>query len=194
MNKYEVHLTVDPKHTFEELYAKGWGDTDRDDHEKILDIELSHGKHVKQLMVGFNVEAISFSEACRQAMNKRHYLYKDASVIRTKIEAHPANDKDQFNALLMDPKPIYFEAHWKVRIDCPVNGCGLMMSYNRQQPDIKYLTLRQYEPDRDDFETMVASVTKTVRTWLVKEPHMELCLFDTCEALDEGWEEETYVN
>lgn len=181
MNKYELHVTVDSKYSAKALMDKGWVGS-----AKILDIKLSSGKHRRQLMLGFEIESESFVDGYEKMRQIVRAIQNDFKISRVKVESHPDNDRNQKNPLLRDLPPIYFEAHWKVRADTPPHE-DFLVSFNAQQPEIKYLTLRKTKGTPEEFKALYDWKCGILRQWLVKKPHMELALVDTNIDLDKGW-------
>ncbi len=179
MNRYELHVTLNSRATYHQVMSKGWVGS-----AKILDIKLDSGIRRKQLMLGFEVSGNSFIDCHSKMKDIVRKVSMDFKVDRVKIEAHPDNRSDAYS----EPEPIYYEAHWKVRLDAPPME-GAMVSFNLHQEDIKYLTIRKEAKDCTlaSFKASYEWKTGILKKYLVKNPHMEIALVDTNMGMDKGW-------
>lgn len=188
MNKYELHITVDPIHTSQDL-RYGYGQQcPIEDGRKILDIILDSGKHQDQLMAGFHFESPTYLGACAASFELVNLIDANLKIVRIKLEADPDNQDD--------PSPIYWEAHWKVKRGALMRHERFRMpvfrSFNREQPDIEYWTIRTDSLTKHNtFHACYRLITEWLekRQDLLKKPHRELVLLDSNIGLDVGWEE-----
>jgi hypothetical protein len=183
MNRYEIHTTIDEHSNRNRVADISQWLKDNADPRKVLDIILSRGRFPNQLMFGWHGIFSCATDAIHAAGKFQGFLEASNFVVtRSKVEGHPDND-------ISDAKNfLYFEAHWKIKKVEHILPSHLLLSYNREQPEIEYVTLRQRQGTYMNFSTKYEALTALLEPILLKKPHMEVAVYDSNISLDRGWD------
>lgn len=189
---FEIHLTTDNL-TIER--RSDFLDFCAAQKVKPLMIELAKGKYIHQPMISkvlfaHDVEAVlTASEALAMAFVRQQF-----KVERLKIEV-PAENFGLFQGYNPTFQK-YFEWHGKIDYTqrehlielCRKHHVHLSMNALSNQPDKRYITLREYG-SKEEFDQRIGQLTEAIQTgkWILFKQESEYCIYDNNNYLDTDW-------